>query len=156
MVIKRTSTVADSIQAVSPLLTVGSAAAAGAAAGAAISANATSKAMKQRHRAKTIVASPASPRRVGVLNVMVEAPVRDRCGMRLQRCGVGLAGADAHGLVERDNEDLAVTDLAGLGRAGDRLNDPVDQGGIDCHLDLHLGQEVHCVLGAAVDLGVPL
>src|SRR3954465_3662273 len=157
MVISRTSTVADSIQAVSPLLTVGSAAAAGAAAGAcAISANATSKAIKQRHRAKTIVASPASPRRVGVLSVMVEAPVRDRCGMRLQRCSVGLAGADAHGVVERDNEDLAVTDLAGLGRPGDRLNDPVDQGGIDSHLDLHFGQEVHCVLSAAVDLGVPL
>ena len=86
MVISSTSTVAVSIQAVSPLFTVGSAAAAGAAGGAAaaISANATSKAMKLRQRANNKPAAiPASPRRDGNLNVMVETPVRDR----LRRAG---------------------------------------------------------------------
>ena len=75
MVISSTKIVAESIQAVSPLFTVGSAAAAAAAAaGAAISANATSNAMKQRQRANsTPKVSPASPKRDGVLNVMVES-----------------------------------------------------------------------------------
>ena len=58
MVISSTKTVADSIQAVSPLLTVGSAARA-AGGGAAISASATSNAMKLRQRAQsTPAASP--------------------------------------------------------------------------------------------------
>ena len=37
-------------------------------------------------------------------------------------------------MIERENENLAVTDLAGLGRAGNRLDDLVDLGGIDRHL----------------------
>src|SRR5882672_11663947 len=101
MVISSTRTVAESIQAVSPLFTVGSAAAAAAgaagAAGAAISANATSKAMKLRQRAYNKPAAiPARliwsrflrrtashfagkcSARDGILNVMVETPVRDR------------------------------------------------------------------------------
>src|SRR5437773_1489109 len=100
MVISRTSTVADNIQAVSPLLTVGSAAAGAAAGACAISANATSKATKQRPRAKTIAASPASPRRVGVLNVMWKLLSVIDEARGLKRRGVGLAGADAHGVVE--------------------------------------------------------
>src|ERR1700730_565543 len=177
MVIIRTSATEVSIQAVSPefgvhfssTASLGSAldaqaggaasgAAAGAAAGAgacAISANEVPTGATLRNRPRSIAkARPTSPERNGFLNVIVGSSCPMACG--LQRRSVGLAGADAHGVVERDYEDLAVTDLAGLGRAGDRLNDLVDQGGIDSHLDLHLGQEVHCVLSAAVDLGVPL
>src|SRR5258708_2617170 len=176
MVIIRTSATEVSIQAVSPEFGVhfsstasfgsalaaqaggaGSGAAAGAAAAGAcaISANEVPTGATLRNRPRSIAkARPTSPERNGFLNVMVVSSCPMACG--LQRRSVGLAGADAHGVVERDYEDLAVTDLAGLGRAGDRLNDLVDQGGIDSHLDLHLGQEVHCVFTATVDLGVPL
>src|ERR1019366_6282399 len=55
----------------------------------------------------------------------------------------GLAGADANDLLERRDEDLAVTDLAGARRRLNRLDD-------------HLGQEIDDVLGVAIELGVAL
>jgi hypothetical protein len=54
------------------------------------------------------------------------------------------------------DEDLAVADLAGAGRAFDGLDHTVDDGVVDRRFDLHLGQEVDDVLGAAVQLGVAL
>src|ERR1700751_3360122 len=71
-------------------------------------------------------------------------------------CGVGLAGADANRMVEVDDENLAVADLSGLGRRGDRIDGLVDLLGGDCDLDLDLGQEAHRVFGAAIDFRVPL
>src|SRR6185312_2586087 len=59
-------------------------------------------------------------------------------------------------LLHRDNEDLAVADLAGLGRAHDRLDRLAGHVVRHGDLDLHLGQEVDGVLAAAVDLGVAL
>ena len=44
----------------------------------------------------------------------------------LKRGGVGFAGADAHRMLERHHEDLAVADLAGLGGARDRVDHLVD------------------------------
>jgi hypothetical protein len=44
----------------------------------------------------------------------------------LERRSVGFAGADAYRLVETENEDLAVTDLAGFGGSGDGIDDFVD------------------------------
>jgi hypothetical protein len=41
---------------------------------------------------------------------------------RLNRVGIGFAGTDANRLFQIDHEDLAVTDLAGVGRLGYRLD----------------------------------
>ena len=73
-----------------------------------------------------------------------------------KRVGVGLAGADAHRLIDRGDENLAVADLAGLGGADDGVDHLVDAVGRHRHLDPDLGQEVHRVFGAAVDFGVAL
>ena len=54
------------------------------------------------------------------------------------------------------DEDLAVADAAGLGGALDGLHHPADDRVRDHDLDLHLREEVHHVLGAAVELGVAL
>ena len=43
-----------------------------------------------------------------------------------ERVGVDFAGTDAHGVIEGEDEDLAVADLAGLGGAADRLDHRVD------------------------------
>src|SRR6266849_668574 len=71
-----------------------------------------------------------------------------------ERVGVGLAGADAHRVLEIEHEDLAVADLAGLGGGGDRLDQFVGPVGRNRDLDLHLGPEIHRIFGAAIDLGV--
>ena len=69
---------------------------------------------------------------------------------------IGFAGADAHRMVEVDDEDLAVTDLAGLCGTGDGFDGLVDLRRGDSDLDLDLGQETHCVFGAAIDLRMTL
>ena len=55
-----------------------------------------------------------------------------------------------------DGENLAVADLAGLGRVADRLGDLVGLFLGDGDLDADLRQEVHRVFGAAIDFGVAL
>ena len=52
--------------------------------------------------------------------------------------------------------EVAVADLSGLRRRRDRLDHAVGAVVGDHHLDLDLGQEVHGVFGAAIDLGVAL
>src|SRR5450631_2666708 len=74
----------------------------------------------------------------------------------LQSVFAGLAGADAHDLLERRHEHLAVSDLAGARSALDGLDDAVDDRIVDGGFDLHLGEEVDHVLRAAVKLGVAL
>lgn len=74
----------------------------------------------------------------------------------LNRVGIGFAGTDADGLFQVDHEDLAVTDLAGVGRLGDGLDHAIELIVGDGHVDLHLWQEVDDVFGAAVQLGVAL
>src|ERR1700752_3724931 len=54
-------------------------------------------------------------------------------------------------MVEVDDEDLAVADLAGLGGRGDGVDGLVDLVGIDGNFDLDLGQEAHGVFGATID-----
>ena len=68
----------------------------------------------------------------------------------------GLAGADANGLLDIGHEDLAVADPPGLGGAADRIDRALDQVVADHDLDLHLGQEVDDVFGAAIELGMTL
>src|SRR6266508_2820390 len=83
-------------------------------------------------------------------------PVRDKGCARLERVLAALAGPDADDLLDRHDEDLAVADPPRLRGALDRLDDPADDAVGDHHLHLHLGEEVDDVLGAAVELGVPL
>ena len=66
------------------------------------------------------------------------------------------AGADADGLLDGEDEDLAVADAAGARGGLDRLDDALDQIVLDHHLDLHLGQEVDDIFGAAIELGMAL
>src|SRR3990170_737863 len=67
-----------------------------------------------------------------------------------------LPGADADHLLHGIDEDLAVADLAGARRARDGLDAALDLVVLHHQLDLHLGQEIHHVLRAAVQLGVAL
>src|SRR6059058_1750688 len=59
-------------------------------------------------------------------------------------------------MVEVDDEDLAVADLAGLCSRGDGVDGLVDLIGGNSDLDLDLGQEAHGVFGAAIDFRVTL
>src|SRR3978361_1361210 len=59
-------------------------------------------------------------------------------------------------MVEVDDEDLAVADLAGFRGCGDGFDGFVDLVRGDSHLDLDLGQETDGVLGAAIDFRVAL
>ena len=68
---------------------------------------------------------------------------------------VGLAGADADGLVDRGDKNLAVADLPGVGGAADGL-DVLAPIGSNRDLDADLRQEIHRVFGAAIDLGMGL
>src|SRR5512139_2887366 len=70
--------------------------------------------------------------------------------------GPALSGADADHFLDRQHEDLAVADAAGLGRFLDRGDDLADLlvGGDDLELDL--GQEVDDVLGPSIELRMPL
>ncbi|CDO36260.1 hypothetical protein SPHV1_2310002 [Novosphingobium sp. KN65.2] len=69
---------------------------------------------------------------------------------------VPFAGADAHRGLDRDDEDLAVADAAGLRGFGNRLYHAVRQGVGHDDLEFHLGQKVYDVLGTAIKLGMPL
>src|SRR5581483_10650563 len=59
-------------------------------------------------------------------------------------------------MVEVDDEDLAVADLAGLGGRRDGIDGLVDGFGSDGDFDLDLGQEAHRVFSAAVNFRMAL
>ena len=67
-----------------------------------------------------------------------------------------LTSADADGFEDIAHEDLAVTDLAGVGGFDDGIDDGFAAGVFDDDLDLHFGTEVHSLFGAAVDVGTAL
>src|SRR5487761_1989454 len=62
------------------------------------------------------------------------------------------AGADANDLLDGGDEDLPVTDPPGAGGRHDRLHRAFDQAVLADHLDFHLGQEIHHVFGATIEL----
>src|SRR5436309_10883582 len=67
-----------------------------------------------------------------------------------------LAGADADAVLQRQHEDLAVADLAGVAGAGgvhDRLDRRLHERLVDGDLQLDLRQQPDLELAAAVDLG---
>ncbi len=63
-------------------------------------------------------------------------------------------GPHAQGLLDIEDENLAVADLAGLGGFGDGLDDLVGHRGGHHDFQLDLGHEVHRVFGAPIDFGV--
>src|SRR5688572_2694711 len=140
-----TSAVETSIHAVSPLSTFGFAGSAAAgftasAAGLSGAAAGLSCAMATEAKARhTVMAIHAN---------------RFFITLSLKRGRIGLAGADANHFFQIEHEDLAVADLAGVRRALDCFDRLLNQLRLDRGLDLHLGQEVHHVLRAAVELGV--
>src|SRR3546814_18907133 len=71
----------------------------------------------------------------------------------LNRVGIGFAGTDADGLFQVDHEDLAVADLAGVGRLGDGLDDAIELIVSDGTVDFYLRQEVDEVFGTATQHG---
>ena len=54
-----------------------------------------------------------------------------RCLWKLKGVGAGFAGADADGLLDAGDEDLAVADLAGMGGLLDGLNGTLDLAVVD-------------------------
>jgi len=72
--------------------------------------------------------------------------------------GIGplLPGSDPDRLLDRHHKYLSVANLVCTGGVLNRLHGSLDEGIIEHHLDLDLGQEVDHVLGSAIDLGVPL
>src|SRR5262249_6781917 len=73
---------------------------------------------------------------------------------RLDRVFVPLAGPDANRFFDRGDEDLPVTDLPGLGCRRDPGDDVGRHRVRDHHLDPDLGDEVHDVGRATIDLGL--
>src|SRR5215469_13353695 len=74
--------------------------------------------------------------------------------MGLERAIVSLPGADTDDALDVRNEDLAVSNLAGLGGLHDGLDDLIDQITPHRHLDARLGNEIDYVFRAAIELGV--
>jgi hypothetical protein len=72
----------------------------------------------------------------------------------LDGVGVCLASPDTDGLFQIHHEDLAVTDLAGVGCLGNGLNDSIQHVITDRHVNFYLGQKIDNVLGTAIQLGV--
>src|SRR5262245_17169145 len=101
----------------------------------------------RRRRWRRMISTGAEPPRLST---------RRRKIRRLERVGVGLAGADAHRALDPVHENLAVADLSGLGGIGDRLHDLLDLIVVDCDVEAYLGQEIHGVFGAAIDFLVSL
>src|SRR5882672_65531 len=168
MVIIKTSAVEVSIQAVSPELIlsvpirVGSvgaagaaaAASAGAAAGAAeslaaeVAADAAEAGVSSAHEGLT--ANNSSPKTANWNILVINANP-----LTLLDCICApLIRANAHDLVEIEDEDLSIADLAGFGRGDDRLEDLIGQGVFDGNFDLGLGNKLDGILSAPIDLGV--
>ena len=87
------------------------------------------------------------------------APITEnllRCSLipRSDRRLAPLARADAHHVLQRQNEDLPITDLSGPSRARDRLDHCARQLIRHRNLQLGLREKIHRVFVAPVDLRV--
>src|ERR1043165_2840748 len=71
------------------------------------------------------------------------------------RIQTGFPRSDPDGFFDVGDEDLAVPDAAGLRSPADRVHGFFDHVVAENNFDLHLGQEIHDVFGAAIKLGVP-
>ena len=79
-----------------------------------------------------------------------------RTDVILDRVVIALASSDAQRAFHREHKDLAIADAAGLRSRSDRFDHAVDHGVGHHHLELHLGQEVDDILGAAIEFGMTL
>src|SRR5690606_38099323 len=77
-------------------------------------------------------------------------------GSLLNGVRAGLTRADTNDLIEGADEDLAVTNLAGVCGLADGIHHLLHHGIVERQLNLHLGQKVHHVFGAAIQLRVTL
>ena len=100
------------------------------------------------------------PRNVGggeIATTRIYAARPARCApdplRALHGLDAALAGADAHTLLNRVDEDLAVAHLAGARHVADESNQVLDLRVIDNELNLHLGDHVEHDLLAAIVLG---
>src|SRR5690606_3948283 len=84
------------------------------------------------------------------------AALRGSVGACSKRLVSGLAGTDAHGVLEIGDEDLAVADRARRRGRDDRFDRLLDEVVGNRRLDLRLRHEVDGVFRAAVKLRVPL
>src|SRR6267142_4551601 len=113
----------------------------------------------RRPRARSSAQGRTTPSRsplilsVSLLPVLLGHRVNHRGS---ERALVPLAGAYPDRRIHWLDEDLAVTDIAGLGRSREDPSDLVDEVVRHHDLDLDLGEEVDRVLTAAVELGVAL
>src|SRR5688572_25782908 len=147
-----TSAVHISIQLTSPLLGVGAgAAAAGLASGAGFAAS-TAGLSGAAAGLSCASVTPANARH----SVIASQVVNRFMQFSLQRRRIGLAGADANDFFQVEDEDLSVADLAGIGGLLDGLDRLLEHLALHRGLELHLGQEIDDILGAAVQLGVAL
>ncbi len=76
--------------------------------------------------------------------------------MVLHGIRAALTGTDAQGIVNRNNENLAVADATGMRRVANGLDSPVDEIVFGHELDLHLGQEIYNVFSPAIEFRVAL
>ena len=74
----------------------------------------------------------------------------------LECVDVSLAGADAHGVFDRYDENFAVADLSGPGGDGEHFQDLVELLARDRNLEAQFGKEIHLVFGAAIDFRMAL
>jgi hypothetical protein len=65
-----------------------------------------------------------------------------------------LPRADADGVIDGTDEDLAIANAPGASRLLDCLQGPFELGIFDNNLDFYLGQEVHNIFGAAIKFSV--
>src|SRR5689334_18958400 len=118
-----TSSVATIIHATSPLLATGvDAAAAGAEAADAASAAAGAASCANAEPLRPTKPRAARPRAREAMIFRMGCLLLEIFGGGSERVFAGFTGADAHDLLERGDEDLAVTDLAGACSAFDRFD----------------------------------
>src|SRR5690606_36125292 len=77
-------------------------------------------------------------------------------GILLKCVVAGFAGTDTNDLFQVGDENLAVADLAGTRSIFDGFDHALDQTVVYGGLYLGLGQEVHHILGAAIQFGMAL
>src|SRR5262245_44009604 len=74
----------------------------------------------------------------------------------LKSVHVGLTRSNAHGALDRHDENLAIADLAGAGGGGDYFDHLVQLLAGDRDFEAELWKKIHLIFGAAIDLGVAL
>src|SRR5580692_10500984 len=82
--------------------------------------------------------------------------VRTEVMLQLERVAVGFAGPDPQRVIDRRHEYLAVADLSGACAGADDLDRLVGEIRRDGDFNPQLRQEIHHILGAAIDFSMAL